>query len=111
MTGESAGVYEELKALLGTASGSYDKGQIRFLLALDAWRNHRDDLSLCEEALKHAQSASDIYDGIDAMLEKAECDLVTRYLAKVVGKRVLIDDEDNHYIEAWIEYIDSVLRS
>ena len=111
MTGESAGVYEELKALLGTASGSYDKGQIRFLLALDAWRNHRDDLTLCEEALKHAQSASDIYDGIDAMLEKAECDLVTRYLAKVVGKRVLIDDEDNHYIEAWIEYIDSVLRA
>ena len=44
------------------------------------------------------------------MLEKAECDLLTRYLAKLVGKRALIDDEDNDYIEAWIEYIDSVLN-
>ena len=110
MEGNSTGVHDELKALLSGASGSYDKGQINFLIALDAWRNHRDDIALCEEGLKAAKTASDIYDGIDAMLEKAECDLVTRYLAKVVGKRVLIDDEDNDYIEAWIEYIDSVLN-
>lgn len=110
MEGNSAGVHGELKALLKGASGSYDKGQINFLLALDAWRNHRDDVALCEEALKCAQTGSDIYDGIDAMLEKAECDLLTRYLAKAVGKRVLVDDEDNDYIEAWIEYIDSVLN-
>ena len=110
MEGNSEGVYEELKALLAGASGSYDKGQINFLLALDAYRNHRDDAALCEEGLKFAKTASDIYDGIDAMLEKAECDLVTRYLAKIVGKRVLIDDEDNDYIEEWIDYIDSVLK-
>ena len=111
MEGNSEGVYSELRALLKGASGSYDKGQINFLLALDAYRNHRDDIALCEEALKCAQSGSDIYDGIDAMLEKAECDLLTRYLAKIVGKRVLIDDEDNHYIEDWIEYVDSVLKA
>lgn len=110
MEGNSAGVHDELKALLAGASGSYDKGQINFLLALDAWRNHRDDGALCEEALKCAQTGSDIYDNIDAMLEKAECDLLTRYLAKVVGKRALVDDDDNDYIEAWIEYIDSVLN-
>ena len=109
MQGDSVGVRDELKALLAGASGSYDKGQINFLLALDAWRNHRDDRASCEEALKCAQTGSDIYDTIDAMLEKAECDLLTRYLAKVLGKRALIDDEDNDYIEAWIEYIDSVL--
>lgn len=111
MEGTSEGVHDELKALLKEASGSYDKGQINFLLALNAYRNYRDDEALCLEGLKCAQSGSDIYDGIDAMLEKAECDLLTRYLAATVGKRVLIDEEDNHYIEDWIGYLDSVLKA
>ncbi len=110
MEGNSNDVYDALKSLLSEASGSYDKGQINFLLALDAYRNHSDDKAACEEGVKFAQSASDIYDGIDAMLEKAECDLVCKYLAAITGKRVLLDEEDNSYIESWIEYIDSVLK-
>ncbi len=109
MQKEGAGVNEELKALLQNATGSYDKGQINFLLALNAYVNHREDIPTCEAGLKCAQTAADIYDNIDAFLEKAECDLLTKYLAKIVGKRALIDEEDNEDIINWIAYIDSVL--
>ena len=58
-----------------------------------------------------ARSASDIYESIDALLEKAECDLMVKYLSARVGKRALVDDEDNEYIEGWIEYLESRLNN
>ncbi len=109
MQKDAVGVNEELKVLLGNVTGSYDKGHINFLLALNAYVNYRDDLPICEAGLKCAQTAADIYDNIDAYLEKAECDLLTRYLAKIVGKRALVDEEENEDISNWIGYIDSIL--
>lgn len=110
MTDDNSGVLEELKRLLSEVSSSkYDKGQIHFLTALEIFLHHPDDPELAAEGLKHAQSGSDIYDSIDALLEKAECELLAKYLAKRVGKRVLLDDDDNEFIEAWIDYLDSVL--
>lgn len=102
-------VIPALKALLRSATGAYDKGQINFLLALDIYRNHSDDSLLCEEGLRYAAAGSDIYDSIDALLEKAECDLLLGYLSRMVGKRVLIDSEENACVEQWIAYLDTVL--
>lgn len=110
MEGGAEGVLDELKHLLTEVSSSkYDKGQIQFLLALEIFLNHKDDLELSQEGLKYARSGSDIYESIDALLEKSECDLMIKYLSQRIGKRALIDEEDNEYIEAWIEYLESVL--
>ncbi len=110
MERRSEGVLEELKHLLQGATGAYDKGQINFLMALDIYRNHREEVALCEEGLKYATTGSDIYDSIDALLEKAECDLLVGYLSAIAGKRALIDSEDNDFIEAWISYLQTVLK-
>ncbi len=112
MEGQSEGVLDELKQLSSEVSASkYDRGQIAFLTALEIFLNHREDVSLAAEGLKQARTGSDIYESIDALLEKAECDLMMKYLSARVGKRVLIDEEDNEYIEAWVDYLDSVLKS
>lgn len=103
------GVRDELKALLKGISGMYDKGQINLLLALDAYRNHREDAAVCEEGLKCATTGADIYDEIDAYLEKAECNMLAEMLAELLQKRVMLDTEDNEYIHRWIEYLQSVL--
>ena len=111
MTGNSVGVIQELKTLLSEVSASkYDKGQLQFLLALEIWRNHPQDEALTAEGLKYAKSSSDIYDSIDALLEKSECDLLTGYLAGRLNKRVFLDSEDNAYIQQWTAYLDSVLN-
>lgn len=111
MQGNDAGVSEELSRLLSEVSASkYDKGQIYFLSALNAYLNAGDNLALSQEGLKLARSAADIYESIDALLEKAECDLLSTYLAERVGKRVLIDSEENAYIDAWIAYVDGILK-
>ena len=104
------GARDELRALLKDASGKYDKGQINFLLALDALLNHMEDDAICEEGLKCAKEGADIYDDIDAYLEKAECNLMAKTLSKRCGKRVMLDDDDNEYIDSWIEYIQGVLK-
>lgn len=106
----SQGVRDELRVLLKEASGKYDKGQINFLLALDALVNHGDDVAVCEEGLKCAVAGADIYDEIDAYLEKAECNMVAARLSKLLSKRVMLDNEENEHIDRWIEYIESVLR-
>ena len=111
MQGQTAGVQQELSELLATVKASkYDKGQLYFLASLDAFLHHGDDPKLTADGLKYAQNASDIYDSIDALLEKSECDLMVSHLSKRLGKRALIDSEDNEYIENWIGYIDSVLN-
>ena len=111
MQGQTAGVQQEIGELLATVKASkYDKGQLYFLAALDAYLHHADDEKLTLDALKYAQTASDIYDSIDALLEKSECDLLVEYLSGRVGKRALIDSEDNEYIDNWIGYIKSVLK-
>ena len=111
MEGKTAGLLDELKQLLSEVSSSkYDKGQLHFLTALEIFLNHKDDLELAAEGLKHARSGSDIYESIDALLEKAECDLMIKYLSSRIGKRALIDEEDNEYVEEWISYLDSVLN-
>lgn len=110
MEKRSEGVLDELKSLLSEVSSSkYDKGQLHFLIALDIYRNHAEEAELVSEGLRHAKNGSDIYESIDALLEKAECDLLVQYLAARANKRVLIDSEDNAYIRAWVSYLDSVL--
>jgi tetratricopeptide (TPR) repeat protein len=110
MEGKTSGVLDELKQLLCEVSSSkYDKGQLHFLTALEIFLNHKDDMELAAEGLKHARSGSDIYESIDALLEKAECDLMIKYLSSRIGKRALIDEEDNEYVEEWISYLDSIL--
>ena len=110
MEGKTSGVLDELKQLLCEVSSSkYDKGQLHFLTALEIFLNHKDDMELAAEGLKHARNGSDIYESIDALLEKAECDLMIKYLSSRIGKRALIDEEDNEYVEEWISYLDSIL--
>jgi len=110
MKGES--VLEELKNLITeVASSKYDKGQVHFLTALDIFLCHKDDEALMQEGLRQAKSGSDIYDMIDSYLEKAECDLLVKYFSDALAKRAVIDSEDNEYIDAWVDYIDGVLRA
>lgn len=112
MRDQSQGVLEELSQLLTqVAASKYDKGQVHFLTALEIYLHHSDDPVLTAEGLRHAKNGSDIYDMIDSLLEKAECDLLVQYLSKRLGKRAIIDRDDEPYIDAWIAYLDSQLMN
>lgn len=110
MQGINKDVLADLNALLAEVSASkYDKGQINFLIALESLLNHKDDVAQLEIGLRHAKSASDTYESIDAYLEKAECDLMVEYISKRLAKRAFLDDAENEYITAWIDYLRSVI--
>lgn len=110
MRGDDKDALEDLNSLLAEVSASkYDKGQINFLIALGTLLDRNADALLQEDGLNHAKTAVDIYDSIDAYLEKAECELLVKYLAERLGKRTFLDGDDNEYIIAWIEYIKGVI--
>ncbi len=110
MQGQDKDCLAELRTIMKEIKASkYDKGQLYFLAALGLYKFQKDNPELLAEALKYAKNGSDIYDSIDALLEKAECDLLVLEISKLLGKRALIDQEDNEYIDGWIEYIRSVI--
>lgn len=111
MQGDADGVIQDLTQILEKeATSSYDKGRIHYYIALCAYLNHRNDESILKLGFESAKRGVEIYDGIDSYLEKAECNLLAQKLSCIVGARYISDDDDNKYIDSWIEYIDGVLQ-
>ncbi|MBQ8884803.1 MAG: TIR domain-containing protein [Clostridia bacterium] len=103
-------VIEDLKNLLEReAKSSYDKGRINYYIALCAYINHRDDEEKLRYGFECAKRGTAVFDSIDSLLEKAECNLLAVELSKMLGARYMSDDDDNEYIDAWIEHVKQVL--
>ena len=112
MRREATGVREALEHILdGEAVSSYDKGQVQFYLALNAYLNEREDPEAVKLGIKRARAGADRYDSIDAHLETAECELAEKLLSEVAGISFRSDREENEYIDKWIAYIEDVFRT
>lgn len=99
------GLIDDLKDMLNKeAKSSYDKGIINFYIALCYYRQYQDDLEQMALGIKYANNGADIFDNIDAILEKAECYLILELIGKKTGKKYSIDSDDNEYIDQWINY-------
>ncbi|MBQ8352659.1 MAG: toll/interleukin-1 receptor domain-containing protein [Clostridia bacterium] len=108
---ESDGAVEELEDMLAReATSSYDKGRLYHYIALCIYLNGRENPELVKKGFEAAKKGVDTFDGIDALLEKAECDHLAQKLAKMAGARYMSDDDENEYVDAWIEYVDGFLQ-
>ena len=111
MQGESDGVVAELEDMLAKeATSSYDKGRLYHYIALCIYLNERENSEMVKRGFEAAKKGVETFDGIDALLEKAECNHLAVKLAKMAGARYMSDDDDNEYVDAWIEYVDEVLQ-
>lgn len=107
---DADGAVEELEDMLAReATSSYDKGRLYHYIALCIYLNGNGDPELVKKGFEAAKKGVDTFDGIDALLEKAECNHLAVKLAKLAGARYMSDDDDNEYVDAWIEYVDEVL--
>ena len=108
---DSEGVVEDLtQMLLKEATSAYDKGRLQHYIALCVYLNGRDDPALVKVGFEAAKKGVDIFDSIDALLEKAECNLLALKLAPLAEAKYRSDDDDNEYIDAWIEYVEEMLE-
>jgi len=111
MQRDSEGVIEDLTEMLKTeATSAYDKGRLQHYIALCAYLNYQDNPELVKLGFEAAKKGVDIFDSIDALLEKAECNMLAVKLAPLAEARYRSDDDDNEYIDDWIDYIDEVLQ-
>ncbi len=111
MQRDTEGVIRELSEILEKeATSHYDKGRIHYYVALCVYLNYREDEQLVQLGFESAKKGVEIYDSIDSLLEKAECNLLAQKLSELAGARYISDDDDNEYIDNWIEYIDGVLQ-
>ena len=111
MQKDSEGVVEDLSEMLAKeATSAYDKGRLHHYIALCVYLNHQDDPALVKVGFEAAKKGVDVFDSIDALLEKAECNMLALKLAPLAEARYRSDDDDNEYIDAWIEYVDGVLQ-
>ena len=112
MRGDSAGVREQLEKILEEeAVSSYDKGQVNFYLALNAYVNCKNSREDVEAGIKRARAGADSYDSIDAYMEMAECNVLDNLLCNLIGVSYRVEREDNQYIIEWIEYISRLIRN
>lgn len=112
MSRDADGVRQQLEKILEEETvSSYDKGQVNFYLALNAYMNGNKDNETTAEGIKWAQAGADSYDSIDAYLEMAECNLLNKLLSEQAGKKCRTEDEDNEFIEEWIKYITKLIQN
>ena len=111
MQRDSRGAVEDLTDMLKReATSAYDKGRLQHYIALCVYLNERDNLEKVKIGFEAAKKGVEIFDSIDAYLEKAECNMLALKLAPLAEARYRSDDDDNEYIDAWIEYVDGVLQ-
>ncbi len=111
MKKEWDGVLEQLKELLEKeAKSAFDKGCISFYIALCVYLQKTEDPELLKIGFQAAKQGVDHFDGIDSLLEKAECNMLANRLSVLAGCRYLSDDDDNEYVNAWLEYIDELFE-
>ena len=112
MRGDAAGIREDLENILNNeAVSSYDKGQVEFYLALNAYMNCKTDANELASGLKYARAGAEAYDAIDAYLETAECDLLIGLISSLTGDKHRSETEDNEYIDKWVEYIGKLIQN
>ena len=103
-------VKEDLNELLiKEAKSAYDKGILNYYISLCILLNHNNDEALIKEGINYANQGLDIFDSIDAYLEKAECDLIASELSKIIKVKHLSDSDNNEYIDEWITYIKGII--
>jgi lysyl-tRNA synthetase class I len=108
---DGEGIVEDLTDMLKReATSAYDKGRLQHYIALCVYLNERDNPEMVKIGFEAAKKGVDIFDSIDALLEKAECNLLALKLAPLAEAKYRSDDDDNAYIDAWIEYVDEFLR-
>ena len=111
MQKDNKGVVEDLTDMLKKeATSAYDKGRLQHYIALCVYLNERDNPEMVKIGFEAAKKGVDIFDSIDAYLEKAECNMLALKLAPLAEAKYRSDDDDNEYIDAWIEYVDGVLQ-
>ena len=111
MQKDSVGVVEDLTQMLKTeATSAYDKGRLQHYIALCVYLNERDNPDMVKIGFEAAKKGVDVFDSIDALLEKAECNLLALKLAPLAEARNRSDDDDSEYIDAWIEDVDGVMQ-
>jgi tetratricopeptide (TPR) repeat protein len=107
---DGEGVIEDLSEMLKTeATSAYDKGRLHHYIALCVYINGRENPDLVKFGFESAKKGVDVFDSIDAYLEKAECNMLALKLAPLAEMKYRSDDDDNEYIDAWIEYVDEML--
>ncbi|MBQ3589290.1 MAG: toll/interleukin-1 receptor domain-containing protein [Clostridia bacterium] len=106
------GVVAQLEALKNGAKSNYDKATINYYIALCVYMSKESDAQMLSLGQQCAQRAVDIFDDIDSYLERAEANLINKKLCELVGKRFMnvSDENDNHYVKAWVEYIDKFIE-
>lgn len=110
MRGNSQDIEGQLLHILSEeAVSSYDRGQVFFYLALNAFKN--GDTSSWQSGIKWAQAGADEYDSIDAYMEMAECNLLHKLLCDRLGTSYRAEREDNEYIEKWIDYVSEYIQN
>jgi tetratricopeptide (TPR) repeat protein len=111
MQRDSFGVVDDLTDMLKReATSAYDKGRLQHYIALCVYLNEKDNPEMVKIGFEAAKKGVDIFDSIDAYLEKAECNMLALKLAPLAEAKYRSDDDDNEYIDAWIEYVDGVLQ-
>ena len=111
MQRDAEGVVEDLSEMLKReATSAYDKGRLHHYIALCVYLNERENPEMLKIGFEAAKKGVDVFDSIDAYLEKAECNMLALKLAPLAGAKYRSDDDDNEYIDAWIEYVDGVLQ-
>ena len=111
MQKEWDGVLEQLRELLEKeAKGKYDKGILNYYIALLVYLQKTEDAEMLNIGFQAAKQGVSIFDSIDSLLEKGECNLLANKLSRLAGTRYLDDTDDNDYIDAWIEYIEEVFE-
>ena len=111
MQKDSKCVVEDLTEMLKKeATSAYDKGRLQHYIALCVYLNERDNPEKVKIGFEAAKKGVEIFDSIDAYLEKAECNMLAIKLAPLAEAKYRSDDDDNEYIDAWIEYVDGVLQ-
>lgn len=111
MQKDSDGILEDLNEMLAKEAASvYDKGRLNQYIALCIYLNGKDNPELVNRGFEAAKKGVDMFDSIDALLEKAECNLLAIKLAPLAGAHYRSDDDDNEYVDVWIEYVDGVLQ-
>lgn len=111
MSKDYIGVIDDLRHLLEKeAKGAYDKGTLNYYIALCIYLYNSNDEEALKEGLEYAKKGLDIFDSIDSYLEKAECDLIARKIAKLINVKYLGDSDDEEYIDEWLEHIDEIIE-
>ena len=111
MKKEWNGVLEQLRELLDKeAKSEYDKGAINYYIALYVYLSGTEDTELLQMGFDAAKKGVKIYDAIDSLLERAECNYLAGKLSCLMNTRYMSVDDNNDYIKAWIGYIDEMLE-